>query len=251
MWSWGCSCAWNFFLCILYVVCNIVLTSALGVQFYVANGELSCQMYQRSCDMGLGVPFNIASYALLTCILAHVCGMSTFLNFCVLWSVTEIIIICQSGPLVNVGRGSYIDLCVCRICIEDLRCAVSAVCSLCNYSDGVPLMQLLHCHLDFRDKIVELHYKLRILFHCRFGSWWLCPCLGRCTCLQESCGTSARATSECAKAISCKSKFCTYISLLNSLNVITSFVICELEKFLANVCEIAAYILSWLSSMSN
>lgn len=44
-------------------------------QFYVANGELSCQMYQRSCDMGLGVPFNIASYALLTCILAHVCDL--------------------------------------------------------------------------------------------------------------------------------------------------------------------------------
>jgi dihydrofolate reductase / thymidylate synthase len=44
-------------------------------QFYVANGELSCQMYQRSCDMGLGVPFNIASYSLLTCMIAHVCGL--------------------------------------------------------------------------------------------------------------------------------------------------------------------------------
>ncbi|KAF5955777.1 hypothetical protein HYC85_008633 [Camellia sinensis] len=43
-------------------------------QFYVAHGELSCQMYQWSADIGLRVPFNIASYALLTCIIAHVCG---------------------------------------------------------------------------------------------------------------------------------------------------------------------------------
>ena len=48
----------------------------LLAQFYVtADGRLSCQMYQRSCDMGLGVPFNIASYSLLTCMLAQVCGL--------------------------------------------------------------------------------------------------------------------------------------------------------------------------------
>jgi thymidylate synthase len=50
-------------------------------QFYVSfkngkeKGELSCVLYQRSCDMGLGVPFNIASYALLTIMVAHVCGL--------------------------------------------------------------------------------------------------------------------------------------------------------------------------------
>lgn len=51
------------------------------VQFQVCNGELNSQMYQRSADMGLGVPFNIASYSLLTCMIAHVTNLKVSVFF--------------------------------------------------------------------------------------------------------------------------------------------------------------------------
>ncbi|ORE87381.1 thymidylate synthase [Oceanococcus atlanticus] len=63
-------CAWN-----VADVPNMALPPChLLFQFYVANGRLSCQLYQRSCDFFLGVPFNIASYALLTHMFAQQCG---------------------------------------------------------------------------------------------------------------------------------------------------------------------------------
>ncbi|GLT92084.1 hypothetical protein SLE2022_099410 [Rubroshorea leprosula] len=57
------------------IILPLLNQSDLKFKFYVVNGELSSQIYQGSADMGLGFPCNIASYALLTCIIAHVCGL--------------------------------------------------------------------------------------------------------------------------------------------------------------------------------
>ncbi len=68
VWSWS---AWN-----PAEVENMALPPCHALfQFYVADGRLSCQLYQRSCDMFLGVPFNIASYSLLTLMIAQQAGL--------------------------------------------------------------------------------------------------------------------------------------------------------------------------------
>mgnify|MGYP001992475423 FL=1 len=64
-------CAWN----VADVEFMALPPCHMIFQFYVANGKLSCQLYQRSADIFLGVPFNIASYALLTMMVAQVCNL--------------------------------------------------------------------------------------------------------------------------------------------------------------------------------
>jgi thymidylate synthase len=64
-------CAWN----VADIESMVLPPCHCLFQFYVADGRLSCQLYQRSADLFLGVPFNIASYALLTMMIAQICGL--------------------------------------------------------------------------------------------------------------------------------------------------------------------------------
>ena len=73
-------------------------------QFYVVDGGLSCQLYQRSADLFLGVPFNIASYALLTLMIAQVCELQGGRIYPHLWGSASLYQSYRSGPRTTLAR---------------------------------------------------------------------------------------------------------------------------------------------------
>jgi len=165
----------------------MLITCVPVLQFYVADGELSCQMYQRSCDLGLGVPFNVASYALLTCLIAKVSNQI------------------RAADCTSIGQGP--TLCTERLFPKphsDLIMKMSAfyqkLWCWCEYTlESVLLVSNL--------LIWQLHtgkYAFIVSVGLWTAAWRLHSCNGRRTCICKPCGSSEGAAAELLKALSCE-----------------------------------------------